>query len=348
MIGILLIIIFLVFVAALMEEQMESQKLYVYAFIGVALVLCAGLKEVGFDNDSENYEYAFSHPDDPYLLITMEYSYLLISQWVGALTNDVHVMFFLYAGVGITLKMLAIRRLSELWFLPLLVYLGNYFLMHDLTQIRACVVSGLLLLAIKPWAEGRKGTAALLLLIGCLFHYSTLVLFPALFLGNNEMSKRERIAWAMVVPLGYLVYFAHINPLTTISLPYIGDKVEIYQNLNEKGVLGSEINVFNAVFVVTWFTYLYLLYFYDTVKEHNPYLPLMLKLTGISVFSFMFFAFLPVMSFRISELYGIVEILLFANIYYTIKPEWLGKCVVAVVGLAFFMLNVFYTQIFNL
>lgn len=347
MIGILLIVFFLVFVAALLEERMESQRLYALVFIGVVLVLCAGLKEVGFDNDSENYDYAFSHPDDPYLLITMEYSFLLISQLVGALTSDVHVMFFLYAGVGITLKLLAIRRLSELWFLPILVYLGNYFLIHDLTQIRACVVSGLLLLAIKPWAEGRKGQAALLLLVGSLFHYSTLVLFPALFLGNGEMSKRERIAWAMVVPLGYLIYFSHINPLTTISIPYIGEKLEIYQDLNEKGIMGDQINVFNAVFLTTWAAYLYILLFYDSIKEHNKYLPLMIKLTGISIFSFIALSFLPVLAFRVSELFGIVEIVLISTIAYTIKPTMLGRAIVALYGLAVFCINVFYNEIFT-
>lgn len=346
MIGILLLIFFVVFVAALVEERLESQKLYAYIFIGVMLVLCAGMKEIGFDSDSKNYEVYFLYNDEPTFLLTVEYSFLLLSRVVGSFTGDVHAMFFLYAGVGIALKLVAIRRLSELWFLPLLVYLGNYYLIHDMTQIRACIVSGLLLLAIKPWSEGHKWQAAILLLVGCLFHYSTLILLPALFLGNKEMTKRERIIWAMLVPAGYLVYFAHLNPLTTISIPYIGDKVEVYQDLNERGIVGDTINVFSIAFLATWAAYLYLLYFYDLVKDHNKYLSLMLKLMGISIFLYLAFTFLPVLSFRFSELYGIVEVIVFANIYYTIKPAWFSKTVVAVIGLAFFFINVYYLDNF--
>lgn len=347
MVILLLFIILIVFALSLFEERLGKQRKYAYYFIGVVLVLFAAFKEVGFDNDSENYEYFFQHYDDPYLLLGVEYSFILLSQLFNTFTSDVHVMFLLYSGIGVFFKMSAIKKLSELWFLPLLVYLGNYYILHDLTQIRACVVSGLFLLSIIPLAEGNKKQAALFMAVGCIFHYSTLALFPALLLSNKEMTVKERIIWAMLVPAGYVLYFMKVNLLTEIPIPYIGDKLETYQELNEQGILGDEINVFNAVFIVTWFTYLYILLFHDIVVKRNKYLPLMLKLTGISVFSFTAFSFLPVLAFRISELYGIVEIIIFANIYYTIKPAWLAKTFVAVVGLTLFMVNAFYSEILH-
>jgi len=344
MIYILLSVFLLVFIFAQLEERLKQYNKAIYISICVILILCAGFKEIGFDNDSENYEYFFLNYDDPYIQLAVEYSYLLIARIANTFTDDVHIMFLLYSGIGISLKMTAIKRFSELWFLPLLVYMGNYYVLHDLTQIRACVVSGIFLMTLLPLAEGKKRLVALLILVCCFFHYSSLALLPVLFLNNNELSKRSRIIWAMLVPVGYLICFAGINIMTDIPIPYIGDKLAGYQELSERGIKGSEINIFNAVFVVTWFTYLYILYFYDTVIKHNKYLPIMLKLTGISVFSFLVLSFLPVLSFRISELYGIAEIFIFANIYYTIKPAWLAKSVVAIVGIAMFMINAFYAE----
>lgn len=344
MIYVLFGIFVIVFCIALFEERLMAQRIPMYLLAGAVLVLCAGLKEVGFDNDSKNYEYFYSHYDDMYVQMAAEYSFLALSKFLNRLTGDVHIMFFLYGGVGVVLKMLAIKRLSEYWFLPLLVYWGNYYLLHDLTQIRACVVSGLLLLAVKPLAEGRKKLVALIILFCCVFHYSSIVLFFVLLFNNKELSPRWRMVWAAVVPVGYVFALAHINLLASLPIPYIGEKIEAYQELSEKGIAGGDINVFNAVFLVTWMTYLYCLYFYDTIKAHNRYLPLMLRMTGVSIFSFLVLSFLPVLSFRVSELYGIVEIFLFANIYYTIRPKWLGVSVVGVVGLSLFCINAFYAE----
>lgn len=347
MVILLLCIILLVFILALCEERLNRQKKYIYFFVGAVLILFATFKEVGFDNDSENYEYFYQHYDDPYLLLGVEYSFILLSRFFSHFTDDVHIMFLFYSGIGIILKMSAIKKLSELWFLPLLVYLGNYYILHDLTQIRTSIVSGLFLLSIIPLAEGKKKQAALIMAVGCVFHYSALALFPALLLNNKEMSRKERILWALLVPAGYVLYFLKVSLLSEIPIPYIGDKLETYQELSESGILGDEINVFNAVFIVTWLTFLYLLLYHDIVIKHNKYLPLMLKLTGISVFSFSAFSFLPVLAFRISELYGIVEIIIFANIYYTIKPEWLAKTFVGIVGFTLFFVNAFYAEILH-
>lgn len=344
MIYILLSVYLVIFLVSLFEERLKRYNKAIYIFIGTVLLSCAIFKEIGFDNDSENYEFFFLHYDDQYVQMAVEHSYLILSQILNKFTSDVHIMFLIYSGTGVLMKMSAIKQLSELWFLPLLVYMGNYYIIHDLTQIRACVVSGIFLLSIKPLANGKKIKTALLLLVGCIFHYSTIALFPVLFLSNKDMNKKDRLMWAMLVPLGYMLCFANINLMTEIPIPYIGEKLSAYQDLSERGIKGSEINIFNVVFVVTWFAYIYILYFYDTVIKHNKYLPLMLKLTGVSIFSFLALSFLPVLSFRVSELYGMAEIFIFANIYYTIKPGWLAKIVVGIVGISMFMINAFYAE----
>ena len=64
----------------------------------------------------------------------------------------------------------------------------------------------------------------------------------------------------------------------------------------------SSLNVFSPLHLFTIMLFLYLMYFYETIKEHNRYFPLMMKIFAISIFSFTAFAFLPVLANRLLHL----------------------------------------------
>ena len=347
MIYILIAIYLVVFFFALLEERLQLYSKTIYVVLGVVLVLYAGFGPIGFSSDSGVYETIYVHYDNPLYLLSVEYSYLFISRILNTFSSDVHLLFLMYALAGISLKMCAIKRLSDMWFVPMLVYIGNYYILHDLVQIRASIVSGLFFLSIRPLAEGRRRRVALILFIATLFHYSALSLFPVLFLSNHGMTKNRRLVWSLIVPAGYIIAFVGINFIGEIPLPYIGDKLASYQQQSESGGKGSEINIFNAVFLVKCLMYFYMLYFYDTVIEHNKYLPILLRIMGVSIFCFLFFSFLPVLSYRISELYGIVEVLFYSFVLYTVKPGWVGKCVVGIVGLALLLIGTYSSHYLN-
>ena len=140
-------------------------------FCGI-LVLVAGLREVGLDPDSINYEYAFIHYDDEELSTAIEYSYFMISQILSSIVNDVHILFLFYAFWGVLLKFKAFRILSpDMWFVPVIVYLSFIFQLHEMTQIRTGVMSGLFLLAIQPIAERKWVKSLLLIGIGAFLSY---------------------------------------------------------------------------------------------------------------------------------------------------------------------------------
>lgn len=345
MILFLLTVQVLVFLFSLIEERTLKYNKAVYAITGIVLILYAGLKEVGFDKDSETYEYYFTHYYDDSISVSVEYSFRLLSMLGSYIYDDVHIVFLIYAGIAVTIKFYAFRRLSDCIYLPLVVYLGYFFIFHEMTQIRASVVASLALLAIVPLAEGRRKNAALLLCVAVFFHYSAIALLPMLFLGNKTIGRKMRVVWALMIPLAYLIYFAGVDFMFSLPIPYIGEKLDAYQKLRDQGVFGDEINVFNAILLVTIAAYFYCIYFYDTIALRFKYLPLVIKMTGISIFLFVTFSFIPVVAYRVYALYGIANILLFTCIYYTIKPGWLGKCVVGTVGITLFLINVFFTKL---
>lgn len=346
MVYVLLSIQMIVFFLAMIEERIQRYVKPIYLCLGIMLIMLVGLRPLGIDSDSENYEYYYSHYDDDTIMFTVEYSFKLFAEILNSFTSDVHAIFLLYAFLAISIKFFAFRKLSlNSFFLPIVVYMGDYFIMHEMTQIRAGVVSSLVLLCCAAIVEGQKKKALLIVCACCFFHYSAISLFPLLFISGKNMSQKSRGLWALVIPVAYLIYFSGFNPLIDISIPYIGDKLQAYQVMKDKGMIGEHINVFNAVLMVIVLAYYYNLYFYDTIYKYNKNLPIILKTTAISVFSFVFLSFLPVLAYRVYALYGITSILLFTNIYYTIKPLWLGKTVVGVVGITLFMINVFFTKL---
>lgn len=344
----LLIIVTLVvaFLAIVEEEERAFYKPYVYWSVAIVLILCATIRDPGFDRDSLNYEYRFLHPYDDRAMVK-EPTFVGIVEFIRLFSDDVHVLFFCYALLGVSLKFLAFRKLTPLYFLPLAIYMGNYYVLHELTQIRAGVASAFFLLAIPPLAQGKRWVAFFLMAAAAMFHFSALAYLPVLVLNDKPLSKWWRIAMATIVPIGYAFYLLGIDTdiIALINIPGLTHKVEIYQGLRDKGVLGYQINVFNAVFLVKLLIYFYLLYFYDTLVHFGRYISLMLKVMALSIAVFLFFAGLPVVAFRVSEMLSVVDIILYSYIFFTLRPVWFGRTIVVVISLALFAINIFYTRI---
>ena len=109
---------------------------------------------------------------------TVEPTFTLISSLVKAVCPWPVLLFVIYASIGVTCKIFAIKRLTSLLFLSLVIYISNVYLLHDMTQIRAGVASGIFLLAIRPLAEHKIFRYTALILLAALFHYSSLLLLP--------------------------------------------------------------------------------------------------------------------------------------------------------------------------
>jgi len=313
---------------------------YIYWAIGAILILYAGFKPLGIDNDGLGYEYMFSLCDNPSSTLAIEFTFTYISKLVHLISSDVHNLFLIYAAIGVIIKMLAFKKLFPLFFLPLSIYISHIFILHDFTQIRAAIASALLLYSIPFLYNRNKRTCLIIYSIAVCFHYSALLFFFLLFISNN-ISYKEKILLLSIIPIGFAFYFIKMNFLGYI--PFFGEKIETYQKLTEQGI-GAEINPFNMVYLVRIAIYYYCFIFYDTIKENVKYIPILLKIMGISIFSFTFFSFMPVMSFRISELFSIVDIIVFSSIYFTIKQKNIATAIVAAICFSLFFIDIFYNK----
>ena len=336
MIYIFLLLFIIIVSLIFLEEYLGDYNKYAYWGLCIILILFCAFRTIGVDPDSENYETIFkSNENNPKLLV--EFSYFFLSGIIKSFSDDVHYLFLIYAIMGITIKFYALRQLSPLYFLPLVIYFGNYFILHDFIQIRAGVASAMLLLAIKPLSEGNKKRAIVYFLIANVFHYSSLVFYPILFFSNN-LSKTWKYALIVIVPVGAILFLLRLDFLSVLPIPYVQDKIDIYKALTERGYF-QELTLKNVSIWIQYAVILYALYFYDTILEKCPMLPLLLKITAYSMACYFALSSVTVIAGRLHELLGIVELALFPCVCYTIWPQHYGKIAVCFIA----VVEIFYT-----
>ena len=347
MLGVLLIVFVMLLLLAFFEEYLGKYKWAAYIVIGIIMILCAGLRPVGFDRDSKNYESFFLHPDSGLSEISVEPLFLALCKILYFFYPDVQLLLFFFACFGVIIKFWAIRKITPLFFLPLVIYFSNFFLLHEVTQIRAGIVSGLFLLSLPQMAEGKKILPFCLIAFGALFHFSALSLLPLLFLNNNEIHPKLKIIWACVVPLCFVLYALDLDLLTTVPLPYVTDKVETYKTMSEFGNVDKE-SILNPFPLMKMAVFLYFLYFSKTIESYVPSINLLIKILGCSLIVYFAFSSVKIISTRISELYGVVEIVAYPCILFTIKPRVAGMVLVCLIGLIEIYFNVFQWGFFDI
>ena len=339
------LLLFIIIVSLIfLEEYLGDSNKYAYWGLCIILILFCAFRTIGVDPDSETYEEIFkSNENNPKLLV--EFSFLFLSEILKGFTDDIHYLFLIYAILGITIKFYALRQLSPWYFLPLVIYFGNYFILHDFIQIRAGVASAMLLLAIKPLSEGNKKRAIVYFLIANMFHYSSLVFYPILFFSNN-LSKIWKYALVASMPVGAILFLLRIDFLSALPIPYIQDKIEMYKALTERGIF-EELTLKNVFIWIQYAIILYSLYFYDTIHEKCTALPLLLKITAYSMAFYFALSSVTVVAGRLQELLGIVELALFPYVCCTIWPHYYGKIAVCLIGFVEFFYMFFVWELLD-
>lgn len=342
-------ILITLFVAACALSFFESEKnkatIIAYVIIVTIMVLIAGFKPIGIDNDSNNYVgYFYWRGDD-----SVELSFVMISAILQKIADEPQLLFITYALLSIPFKAYVLTKLTDMWFLALAVWLSRYMILQDMTQIRVAVSTAIFLYSLLFLDQGRKDKYLLCCLAATFFHYSAVVMFPLAFLGNKDLGKKWLIALYVLPIAGYLLSSLHINFLNLIPIPYVQDKVQVYEMARDEGFMGmDEINLFNPMYLLRLALYYLLLWKYDVVKEHSKYLPLLLKIFAFSYVAYTMLSFIPVFAYRISEFYGITELLLMPLVVYTVKPEWVARTFLIAVFAYITYLDVFKNELLNL
>ncbi len=338
----LLILIFLCVASICFFDREKTRAVKAtYAVVVAVLVLMAAFRPAKIDNDYASYVANYYGASSQ----VMEFTFYWITAMARSLFQDPRALFVCYALLSIPLRSIAIIRHTHLWLLSLLLWMSHFYLLQDMTQIRVAVAASFYLLAVSFLAERRRWAYLGLALCAACFHYSAFILLPLVFLGNRPLSTRWRVVLYVLPLLGYAFYVIGFNPILSVPIDFVQDKIDIYEKLQKTGIVGEGINVFNIVYMVKLCAYYFILWKYDIIAPQVKALPLLLKLFAISYFCFPTLAFMPVMAYRVTELIGAVEVVLLPYLALSVKTENNGRLLVVTYCIGLFLLNIFYNHL---
>jgi hypothetical protein len=330
-----------------LTDTSQTRLLLGLAFL---LVCIAGFRQVGFDRDS--LQYLESYQQFSGLLgadfKTREPTFWLITAIAKMLPGDgFRWVLFAYAALGMAINVKAIQKISPYPIMALICFAFLYFPLHTMTQIRASIACGLLLLAIPDIADRRLKDFLIKVGMATLFHYSAIILVPLYLIRLNRLDFKLYA----ILPLATLA-FSLVNGLLlqamaflALALPEVlGYKISIYLTLLESEEK-APINLFSLYYLSVLFVY-YLCIF-NIHKFSSKYEVLCIKILGWSLGIYYAMSFLPVVAVRISEMLGVVIVIVIPALVHKIR----GRNEVLLIAYAWlfviFFNNVILHELFN-
>lgn len=314
-----------------------EKKAYILTIIMLTIV--AAFRPAKSSVDYEGYVHYYN------ILSTLPFTFVeptffLIAYLSKEIFNQYVGVFVIYAILGVGLKGLAFYRLSNFYYLSLILYVGSFFLLHEMTQIRVGVASGILLLTIPSIANKNKWEFIGWFTLGCLFHYSFFLMGPLYFLDGKKFNKWLSILAILFAFVLFNFGISLISLIQLINLGFISDKISSYQAMLKDGLYG-DIQLLNPLLFLRIGIFSVFSFKWKILKQKNEWSVIILKLYGLSIFLFVALADLPALAGRLSQLLGIVEIILLPFLYYILKPRY-----VSLIFCFLFALLIMYKQLY--
>jgi hypothetical protein len=320
----------------------EQNKNILFIFSCLLLFLIAAFRG-NIDKDYDGYVRVFNQPS---LLTYIRYepTFLLITFLVKHIFNNVQFLFIIYALLGVSLNYYAIKKLSDFWLLSVLIYFSNFFILHEMTQIRAGVAAALILISIKPLFDRNLRDFLIITILASLFHYSAISALLLYFLNGRKI---DILLFALLIPVSYLLYFLNIHITFIIELipvPAINSKFQIYKYLSTVNNAYAG-NVFNWLQISRCLLAFLFLWKCEILQHKNKYSILLIKIYFIAISVLVLLSDVPGIGARASELLMPVEIILIPSLIHIIKQKQLAITAIVLISLFFLCLNIFYSSI---
>jgi len=310
----------------MMYKKKKIQKNIFIVFIMLLLVIIAGLRPLGIDHDSLAYAKILNSCISEVSFIEKEPTFWIID-WLNSIifNGSIQMFFVIFAFIGVSLKLYAIRNIATFPLMSILTYISFYFIMHEMTQIRVGVSIALMYIAIIPFLKKQYVIFWLLNLIAFMFHYSAIVI-PILFYIAMKIDKKK---YYIFIPFfGYLLglsgFIENIIKVNVSLLPNIlADKISIYITLLENNNLEivNPINLGNIFLLSLYYFHLYFIDFEKKDSLFNDTFKFLIKLLGIGFFVLFSMSYLEVFAYRLSNFLFFSIVVLIPNTLLYVKQK---------------------------
>lgn len=320
MIIVLLIVFLLLSFLSMFKIENKYIEIFVLLFCTLFLILIAGFRGEGFDRDYLNYKemFLFLDKNSTYFV---EPGFILIRNFTRIFLPTPVLLFLVFAILGVSIKAYSIIKLSDYVFLSFLIYFSNIFILHDLTQIRAGIASGLMLLSLIPLQAKKNYQFFIVALLAVFFHYTALVLLLIWFLSTEKINKK---VWYLIIPISYILLYLSISPLDfykLIPIDAIQAKVRTYILLQEANE-DDKVNVISTLVILRIFIIIYILKNIDIIQSINKYSIILIKIYIISISVLIIMSKTTAIALRFNEFFLTIEIVALPLVLYTVQPRF--------------------------
>lgn len=273
-----------------------------------------------------------------------EKSFFLIADLSHAFGSRYMCVFFIYAIIGISIKLFAIYNYSTNIIYSLCVWLSFSFILHDLIQIRAAVSAALLLLMIPYVCDKHYIKAILVWVLAFIFHNSA-ILFGIVFILKKDT----------IVPWKWIALYVVILIINTANLPifsFIFNIISIFPTFISDRIGKSDPTILNGLPRMTMYSRyviiptifcLMALYHRKKMLAVNSYSLVCLKVCLIGIICYGIG--LPIVSERLFEILSMPYIYIVPTSLYWFKKDSLLKGKILITVFCLFMAwNLLYKQ----
>ena len=302
------------------------------------LFLFAGFPQEGVSKDY--FMYLYEYDLVRFGETRMEPTFTVFVNLIDSLKLNPKLIFLFYAAFGLSFKFLGISKLTKLVSLSLFVYVSNFFLLHEITQIRAGVASGVFLLSIPRLFNKQYFKYFMFVLLAIFFHYSSAIMLLLIFVPSNRLNN---YVYILSIPVAFIIaYFGFGLGFLVEFLPFENLKklVNIYKAAMEIG-LADKINIFNPIIIMRILLFYSFLIFSKTLISENKYFIFLVNLYFVGILSFILLSDFPVLSFRVSEFLFVCEIILIPYLIFLFKPIKFGVIAPFAICMIFLLLNIY-------
>lgn len=349
----LIYVLYFIFIAILaIQYQFTPFKSNILLIIVVILLaFLAGFQDVSVSRDHQSYQDTFDNiyeitDNGFYYLLTFEPGFVVIVIFFRKLFEfnyGIAIMLF-YALASLTLKVFTIKRLSINPYLTLLFYFSYFFLIHEMTQIRIALASGIFLISLIPFINGKRGTFVALVLLATCFHFSAIFYLALLIFDSKKLNKKLYLGLILLSIILAIIKLPLLSVLGNFDPSEVSGKFNAYVEMSENGSVA--INVFNSLNILNILCCVFLLIWIkkdDLIEDKR--LIVFLKCNILSIFLLSFFAGAPAFSMRFSQLFSIAQIFLFPYFLKYLPARRFNIFILVLVAAFFFYVIQFHGEV---
>lgn len=251
-------------------------------------------------------------------------------------TSVINGSFLFFAFLGVSTKLIALKKYSNNFFLGFIIYFSYLYLMMEIITIRAGIAGGIFLLSLPYLYEGFYKKSILMICLALIFHTSSVIFFVVLILIKLNINIKY---YYYSLILSFIIIIAKINILTLLFMDRIFPKVKGYLEMMEKSK-EEEINIFSFRILIALFMTVFFGFYYNKLKNIKGF-EVLFRIHLISLFLFFSFSVtVSVFSIRTFELLSVVQLLLFPMLTYVFAPKF--KYLAWIILIIFSFVQIYY------